>query len=80
MRHWLLIKLILFKSIATTGHLDAFYKNISGDALQEGERAMLMNGCFDLLWSAHWHRLQLGFSGAVELNALNVELSPDGME
>lgn len=63
-----------------TGHLDAFYKNISGDALQEGERATLINGCFDMLWSARWHRCQLSFTGAVELNALNFELSPDGME
>jgi len=63
-----------------SGSLQAYFKEVEGDALQVGETATLEDGKFDLMWSARWHRVQMNFTGEMEMNAYNLELTPDGTQ
>lgn len=67
-----------FLSSPESAALQAYWKNGLGDALANGEIATFDDGKFDLLWSAHWHRLRLDFTGPVEITAVNPSLSLDG--
>lgn len=67
-----------FLTSPATGVLLARHKAVEGDQLQTGETAQLSDGKFDLMWSARWHRLQMDFTGPMEMNGLDVRLTPDG--
>ena len=67
-----------FTQAPTTGTLVNYYRNNLGDALTTGATTTLSNGKFDLKRSARWHRLDLAFSGPVEVGVLDVPTAEDG--
>ena len=67
-----------FTQAPTTGTLVNYYRNNLGDSLTTGATTTLSNGKFDLKRSARWHRLDLSFSGPVELAVLDVPTAEDG--
>lgn len=69
---------VRFLKSPASGHLQAFYKQGEGDALQVGEVATMYDNKFDLLWSARFHRLKMTFEGGFEMNATDIRLVPDG--
>lgn len=71
---------VRFLQSPQTGSLQAFFREVEGDLLQLGETATLDDGKFDLLWSARWHRLQMNFTGEMEMNGFAVQLNPDGYQ
>lgn len=67
-----------FLKTPQSGSLVHFYKNVEGDSLSMGETATLDDGKFDLLYSARWHRVQMNFTGEMEMNGYKVDLVQDG--
>ena len=67
-----------FTQAPTSGTLVNYYRNNLGDALTTGATTTLSNGKFDLKRSARWHRLDLAFSGPVEVGVLDVPTAEDG--
>jgi hypothetical protein len=64
----------------TTARLTHYYRNIAGDALNEGENADLSSGKFDLMWDARWHRLKMDFTGDWEMSGFSPEWERSGSE
>lgn len=67
-----------FLKTPTSGTLVHFHKAVEGDPLQPGATATLYDGRFDLLYSARWHRVQMDFTGPMEMNGFDISLTPDG--
>jgi hypothetical protein len=56
------------------------YDNDYGDDWQTGQVSYLMNGRFDVLWSARWHRGDVQFNGPWELLSFSADFVPSGIE
>jgi hypothetical protein len=67
-----------FFTAPASATLTNYYRNNLGDALSTGSTTALNNGKFDLMKSARWHRLDLAFTGDVEVGRLNVPTVGDG--
>ena len=61
-----------------TGSLQTYYKTVLDDPVAVGVVSDLIEGKFDLLISARWHRLKIDMTGSVELSALDPVMTPDG--
>jgi hypothetical protein len=68
----------LFFTAPDSATLTNYYRNNLGDSLTTGATTNLANGKFDLKRSARWHRLELSFSGDVELGVLEIPMTVDG--
>lgn len=68
-----------FLKTPESGTLAHFHKAVEGDPLLVGANATLDDGKFDLLYSARWHRVEMSFTGQMEMNGFDVELKPDGL-
>lgn len=63
-----------------TATLTHYYRNNLGDALTTGNDALMVDGKFDVLQSARWHRAKVTFQGPVEITHLVYEAERDGSE
>ena len=61
-----------------SGNLRSYHRAVQGAQLANGPGADYDDGKFDLLQSARWHRVQLRFTGPVELSGLDFDLTPGG--
>lgn len=68
-----------FFTAPSAGTLTNYYRNNLGDSLTTGATTSLSNGKYDFMRSARWHRLEFGFTGPVELQALDVPVVEDGV-
>lgn len=64
----------------TSGTMVNYYRNETGRALTLGASATMVNGKFDVLRSARWHRLKYTFVGDFEIAGDEVTLIKDGLE
>lgn len=69
-----------FTQAPTSATLQAYYKNDSGDSLTAGSSVSMNGNKFDLLQSARWHRVQIDFTGPVEITAIGETHVQDGLE
>jgi hypothetical protein len=64
----------------TNATMTNYYRDDQGVSLTTDVTTNQFSYRFDVLRAARWHRFQFNWSGAMELNALDVSLTPDGEE
>lgn len=67
-----------FSSAPSTATLTHHYDDDYGDDWTVGPSASLVNGSFDLLKSARWHREKIDLTGGWELIDYKIIVTPDG--
>lgn len=63
----------------TSASLSHYYKDNSGDSYTVGE-SVSGTHVFDLLWSSRWHKVQIDFTGPVEITGVDAKYVSDGEE
>lgn len=68
-----------FSTAPTSATMTNYYRNSAGEAFTTDQTVTLTDGSFDVLRSARWHRLQMDFTGPVEITAHSATLQEDGL-
>lgn len=63
-----------------TSLLQYSYSNVNYDNMTQNITTQYLNGFYDLLWSARWHKFRLEFTGDHEIIGFDLLLSQDGSE
>lgn len=69
-----------FLTSPTSAALTSFYRNNLGDTLTTGSSANLVNGSFDFLRDARWHRFQIDLVGNWEAPGFSYDAERSGLE
>lgn len=67
-----------FLSTPSAVTCQGYHKAVEGDNVAVGSTGYYHDGRIDLMQSDRWHRLNIGFSGGVEIVGISPSMQPDG--
>lgn len=69
-----------FLKAPTSATLDYAYSNTDSESFTTQANVTMVNGNFDFLWSARWHRVEFVFHGPVAISGADYVYAQDGTE
>jgi hypothetical protein len=70
-----------FRTAPTTGTQAHYYRDqLGGTESTSTTTTTLVDGCFDHVWAARWHRVKQSYTGNMELLGWHVDLEPESLE